>query len=82
MFEYFASVKVVLAFQIHSDEEKRILTSTFVVGRIRKFHARKDLFGPTDAIDTGKMLPVSRIGGIGYGRTTDAYGEHEISSSA
>lgn len=64
--------------QIFSDEDKRTLTGTFVVGRIKKIHARKDLFGPTNAIDTGKMLPVSRLGGIGYGRTTDAFGEQRL----
>lgn len=32
------------------------------------------MFGPTNAIDTGKMLPISRLGGIGYGRTTDVFG--------
>lgn len=54
-------------------DETNALTGTCVVGRVRKFHVRKDLFGPTNAIDTGKMLPISRLGGIGYGRTTDAF---------
>lgn len=64
--------------QIYADEEHTELTGTMVVGRIVKFHARKDLFGETGAIDTAKMLPVSRLGGIGYGRTIDAYGKNAL----
>lgn len=44
-----------------------------VAGRIRRFHVRKDLFGPTGAIDPGKLLPIARLGGISYARVTDAY---------
>jgi hypothetical protein len=61
--------------QVFSDDEKRIQTGSLILGRVRRFHVRKDLLGPTGQTDTGKMLPVSRLGGITYGRTTEAYGE-------
>lgn len=63
--------------QVFSDDEKRIQTGTLILGRVRRFHVRKDLLGPTGAIDTGKLLPVSRLGGISYGRTTEAFGASE-----
>ena len=44
-----------------------------VAGRIRRFHVRKDLFGPTGAIDPARLLPIARLGGISYARVTDAY---------
>lgn len=61
--------------KIYADDEKRIHSSTLMLGRVRRFHVRKDLLGPTGAIDTGKMLPISRLGGISYGRTTESFGE-------
>lgn len=63
--------------QIYSDDEKTQMTATYVVGRVRRFHARKDLFGPTNAIEPQRLLPISRMGGITYGRVTDVFGEHE-----
>lgn len=60
--------------QIYSDPEKRRLTGTFIVAKILRFHARKDLFGPTDAIDPAKLLPIARMGGLTYGRIVSAFG--------
>ena len=57
--------------KIHDDEGTH--TSTMVAGRIRRFHVRKDLFGPTGAIDPARLLPIARLGGISYARVTDAY---------
>ncbi|KAK9893447.1 hypothetical protein P389DRAFT_175512 [Cystobasidium minutum MCA 4210] len=62
-----------MAHDVFSDDEKRIQTGTLILGRIRRFHVRKDILGPTGAIDTGKLLPVSRLGGISYGRVTDVF---------
>ncbi|KAL7003910.1 hypothetical protein EMMF5_006546, partial [Cystobasidiomycetes sp. EMM_F5] len=58
---------------IYSDDEKTQMTATYVVGRVRRFHARKDLFGPTNAIEPQRLLPISRMGGITYGRVTDVF---------
>lgn len=44
-----------------------------MVGKVRRFHIREDLFGPTGAIDPGRLLPISRLGGISYGRVTEAF---------
>ena len=45
-------------------------------GRVKLFHVRKDLLTDRGSIDAGRLLPVSRLGGISYGRTTQAWGEH------
>ena len=48
------------------------MTGTVVLGRVVLFHARADLIDQDSlVVDTGKLLPVSRLGGITYGRTTE-----------
>lgn len=45
-----------------------------MLGRVKLFHARDDLIdGESLLVDTAKLMPVSRLGGISYGRTTVAY---------
>ena len=68
--------------QVFSDDEKRIQTGTFIIGRIRRFHVRKDILTDSGAIDTSKLLPVSRLGGISYGRVTEAFGKLALSTNA
>jgi len=58
---------------IFSDDEQTRLTASLVVGRVRRFHVREDLFGPTGAIDPARLLPIGRLGGITYGRVTDSF---------
>lgn len=43
-------------------------------GRVKLFHVRKDIINPRGGIDIGRFRPVSRVGGISYGRTTESYG--------
>lgn len=45
-----------------------------ILGEVKRFHVRQDLIDPeTLIIDTDKLQPVSRLGGISYGRTTSVY---------
>lgn len=74
LYGYIYTCIVYMWIQVYSDEEKRIQTGTMIIGRIKRFHVRKDILTSSGAIDTGKLLPVSRLGGIGYGRTTEAFG--------
>jgi flavin reductase (DIM6/NTAB) family NADH-FMN oxidoreductase RutF len=55
---------------LHNDAGKR--TGTVVLGRVKLFHVRSDLINDW-LIDTDKLQPVSRLGGITYGRTTSVY---------
>lgn len=49
-------------------------TGTIVLGRVKLFHVRDDIIDPDSLIvDTNKLMPVSRLGGITYGRTTSVY---------
>lgn len=59
-------------YHVSNDDGKR--TGTIVLGRVKLFHARDDLIdGESLLVDTAKLMPVSRLGGISYGRTTVAY---------
>ncbi|GAA5965049.1 hypothetical protein JCM8115_005697 [Rhodotorula mucilaginosa] len=57
-------------YHLHNDAGKR--TGTVVLGRVKLFHVRSDLINDW-LIDTDKLQPVSRLGGITYGRTTSVY---------
>ncbi|EPQ28847.1 uncharacterized protein PFL1_03650 [Pseudozyma flocculosa PF-1] len=61
-------------------EEKKLYdangkhTTTLVLGNIKAIHIRKDTINPqTGAIDAQKTLPITRIGGLQYARTTVGY---------
>ncbi len=57
---------------IHNDEGKH--TTTLVLGRVRVMHIRKDMINPeTGAVDASKTLPITRIGGLQYARTSVGY---------
>ncbi|KAK4702237.1 hypothetical protein P7C70_g3987, partial [Phenoliferia sp. Uapishka_3] len=59
-------------YDIYSDAG--VLSSTVILGRVRLFHVREDLVdSETLKVDTDKMMNVSRLGGISYGRTRSAY---------
>lgn len=53
--------------------DKGIVTGTTVLGRVKLFHVKEDIIGDDLLIDTAKLQPVSRLGGITYGRTTTVY---------
>lgn len=59
-------------YDIHNDAG--VCTGTVVLGRVKLFHVREDIIDPeTMIIDTAKLQPVSRLGGISYGRTTSTF---------
>ncbi|POY71264.1 hypothetical protein BMF94_5576 [Rhodotorula taiwanensis] len=58
-------------YHLHNDAGKR--TATVVLGRVKRFHVRSDLIDDSLLVDTDKLQPVSRLGGITYGRTTSVY---------
>lgn len=58
--------------EIRNDEGKH--TTTLVLGRVKVLHVRKDVIHPeTGAVDSAKTLPVTRIGGLQYARTSLGY---------
>ena len=58
-------------YHIHND--KGVLTGTTVLGRVKLFHVKEDVIDDSLLVDTAKLQPVSRLGGITYARTTTAY---------
>lgn len=57
---------------IHNADGKH--TTTLVLGRVKVLHVRKDTINPeTGAVDASKTLPVTRIGGLQYARTSVGY---------
>jgi hypothetical protein len=58
----------------HLFDDAGARTSTVILGRVKLFHVRSDIIDADSlVVDTGKLQPVSRLGGITYGRTTRAY---------
>lgn len=54
--------------------DKGVRTGTMVLGRVQLVHARADLIDrETLLVDTARLMPVSRLGGITYARTTQTY---------
>ena len=45
------------------------------VGRVKLFHIRNDAITERGSIDLSRLLPVSRLGGVSYGRSTESYGK-------
>ncbi|KAJ1030995.1 hypothetical protein NDA18_002220 [Ustilago nuda] len=57
---------------IHNAQGKH--TTTLVLGHVRVMHIRKDMINPqTGAVDAAKTLPITRIGGLQYARTSVGY---------
>lgn len=56
---------------MHND--KGALTGTTVLGRVKLFHVKEDVIDDSLLVNTAKLQPVSRLGGITYARTTTAY---------
>ncbi|KAI5857269.1 hypothetical protein BZA05DRAFT_331810 [Tricharina praecox] len=48
-------------------------TGTMVIVEGVWFHVREDALLENGALDVGVLRPVSRLGGVAYGRTTEAY---------
>ncbi|GAA5969264.1 hypothetical protein JCM11641_007532 [Rhodosporidiobolus odoratus] len=68
------SMECVLEHHYHLHNDSGARTGTVVLGRVKLFHVRNDIIDPDSLIvDTGKLQPVSRLGGITYGRTTRVY---------
>lgn len=60
------------SYDITNDKGER--TGTMVLGKVKYFHINEEIVDKESLlIDTGKLKPVSRLGGITYARTTDAY---------
>ncbi|SNX81661.1 uncharacterized protein MEPE_00366 [Melanopsichium pennsylvanicum] len=58
--------------EIRNDQGKH--TTTLVLGRVKVMHVRKDMINPdTGAVDAAKTLPITRIGGLQYARTSVGY---------
>ena len=53
--------------------DSSIMSGTMVLGRVKLFHVRDDIIDENLLVDTAKLQPVSRLGGISYGRTTNLY---------
>lgn len=50
------------------------ITTTVVLGLIKHMHVRENVLDDTgEAVDPGKLQPVSRLGGVRYGRVTEAF---------
>lgn len=62
-----------IAHHHHIYNDDKVLTGTIVLGRVRLFHVRDDIIDDTLLVDTDKLQPVSRLGGITYGRTVQTY---------
>ncbi|GAA5834975.1 hypothetical protein JCM3766R1_002058 [Sporobolomyces carnicolor] len=59
-------------YDIINDNKER--TGTVVLGRVRYFHVNQHIIDQESfLIDTKELKPVSRLGGISYARTVDAY---------
>ncbi|GAA5962983.1 hypothetical protein JCM3765_006738 [Sporobolomyces pararoseus] len=59
-------------YDIMNDQNKR--TGTVVLGKVLYFHINEQIIDKESfLIDTKELRPVSRLGGITYGRTTEAY---------
>lgn len=68
------SMECVLEHSYDLKNDKGVRTGTVVLGRVKLFHARSDLIdGESLIVDTNKLMPVSRLGGITYARTTQAF---------
>lgn len=51
-----------------------VLASTVMLGRVRMFHIEEDIIDPeTLLIDTTRLRPVARLGGISYATMTGKY---------
>lgn len=75
-------------YDIKSPTDPDKVTGVVILGRVKLFHVRKDTITERGSIDPARLLPVSRLGGISYGRTTQAYDmprpkyEEEVASGA
>ncbi|KPV78299.1 uncharacterized protein RHOBADRAFT_50780 [Rhodotorula graminis WP1] len=68
------SMECVLEHSYDLKNDKGVRTGTMVLGRVQLVHARSDLIDrETLLVDTAKLMPVSRLGGITYARTTQMY---------
>ncbi|BGP52793.1 hypothetical protein JCM8202v2_000350 [Rhodotorula sphaerocarpa] len=67
------SMECVLEHHYHLFNDAGKRTGTVVLGRIKMFHVRSDLLDDSMIVDTDRLQPVSRLGGITYGRTTAVY---------
>ncbi|GFZ49177.1 hypothetical protein JCM24511_06927 [Saitozyma sp. JCM 24511] len=62
----------------HAHELRRddgVLSNTVVFGRVKRIHAKEFLFDPEDPMKVvlERLRPVTRLGGLGYGRVTEMF---------
>ncbi|KAM0793339.1 hypothetical protein ACM66B_000794 [Microbotryomycetes sp. NB124-2] len=68
------SMECKLQHHYHVINDDGIRTHTVVLGRVVRFHVRGDIIDKdTLLIDTAKLRPVSRLGGITYARVTSTF---------
>ncbi|KAF8590999.1 hypothetical protein K439DRAFT_1381453 [Ramaria rubella] len=49
------------------------ITGTLVLGHVRMFHVRNSILNEKGTVETAKLRPVSRLGGLTYGRIGDSF---------
>lgn len=54
-------------------KDPTINSGTLMLGRVKLFHVREDLIDENLLVNTMALQPVSRLGGISYGRTTETF---------
>lgn len=47
--------------------------NTLVLATVKYIHIRRDVLNERGTVDTAKLMPVSRLGGIAYARTGDGF---------
>jgi len=50
-----------------------VVTGTVFLGQVQLFHIRKDILQEDGTISLDRLKPISRLGGISYGRTLKGY---------
>ncbi|KAH8832018.1 hypothetical protein DL96DRAFT_1589729 [Flagelloscypha sp. PMI_526] len=53
--------------------EKKVETTTLILGLIKRIHVRNDVLNSSNTIDLDKLQPVTRLGDISYGRVLGSY---------
>jgi len=49
------------------------ITGTLVLGHVKMFHVRNSVLNEKGTVETAKLRPVSRLGGLTYGRIGDSF---------
>ena len=49
------------------------MTGTLILGRVKMIHVRHSVLNDKGTVDADKLRPVSRLGGVTYGRLGDTF---------